>query len=190
MIKKKDSLQSYRKKRNFEKTPEPSGKKKTSGKKSLFVIQEHAASHHHFDFRIEIDHVLASWAIPKEITTDPAKKFLAIPTEDHPMDYAHFEGIIPKGQYGGGTVMVWDIGTYKNLKDMSMQGCYKKGRIEIFLEGKKLKGGYALIRTRRKDGDNYWLFIKMRDEYANRRIVAPTKSALTSRTMKQIAKEG
>lgn len=195
MSAKKRSLTPYQRKRHFSKTAEPKGKiKKRTPRSPLFVIQKHAASHLHFDFRIEVGGVLVSWAVPKSITTNPAEKHLAVPTEDHPLEYAHFEGIIPVGEYGGGTVMVWDIGTYQNIKKIknktvSMEQCLQLGRIEIFLEGKKLKGGYALIRTKR-DKEVYWLLVKMRDDYANKRITNVTKSALSGKTMKQIADSG
>jgi DNA ligase D-like protein (predicted 3'-phosphoesterase) len=194
---KKNELSAYHKKRNFKKTAEPVGTlKKKKSKQPLFVIQEHAASHLHFDFRLEIDGVLKSWAIPKGPSLDPAIKRLAVETEDHPMEYATFEGIIPKGQYGGGTVMVWDIGTYENVKEeykMSMHEAYEQGRIEIFLQGKKLKGNFALIHTHRP-GDNgrQWIFFKMDDEYASKKrnpVNTQKKSALTGRTMNQIKKE-
>jgi len=181
-------LKHYATKRNFKKTPEPTGSKIQKIEGPIFVIQEHDATALHYDFRIEMDGVLKSWAIPKGISTNPGKKHLAIPTEDHPMDYAYFEGEIPAGNYGAGTVMVWDIGTYENLKEerhLSMEECYKKGRIELFLHGKKLHGGYALIKTGSGDSTR-WLFLKMRDEYADKPIKGKTKSALTGRTMKQI----
>ena len=185
----KTKLSTYRKKRDFTKTSEPSGKISKKTNRPLFVIQEHDATALHYDFRIEIDGVLKSWAIPKGVSTNPAEKHLAIPTENHPMDYAQFEGVIPEGNYGAGVVMVWDIGTYDNLKadEWSMQTCYKKGRIELFLHGKKLHGRYALIKTG-KDDATRWLFLKMRDEYADKPIKAKTKSALSGRTMKQIEK--
>jgi DNA ligase D-like protein (predicted 3'-phosphoesterase) len=195
MSRKNTKLATYRKKREFSKTPEPRGTIKKS-KLPIFVIQEHHASHLHFDFRIEVDGVLKSWAIPKGISTKTGEKHLAVPTEDHPMEYAHFEGVIPKGHYGGGTVMVWDIGTYENVKEkngkiMPMDQCVKNGRIEIVLNGKKLHGGYALVRTARKEtGERYWLLLKMNDKYAGKAIKAPTKSALTGRTVKQIAASG
>ncbi len=195
MPRKNGKLAPYRKKRQFAQTPEPRGSIKKS-KFPIFVIQEHHASHLHFDFRIEVDGVLKSWAIPKGISTNPKEKHLAVPTEDHPMEYAHFEGVIPKGHYGGGTVMVWDIGTYENIKEvngklMPMDQCVKRGRIEIALTGKKLKGGYALIRTTRKEtGEYYWLFLKMNDRYAGKPIKSMTKSALSGRTIKQIAESG
>lgn len=187
----KRSLTPYKRKRRFDKTPEPPGslpKKRSDA--PLFVIQKHAASHLHYDVRLEIDGVLVSWAVPKGIATDPAQKHLAVQTEDHPLEYAQFEGIIPQGEYGGGTVMVWDIGTYENMKKASMETCLKKGRIEIALNGKKLKGGYALIRTALGGKKTNWLLVKMRDEYADTKIKNATKSALTGRTMKHIQAEG
>lgn len=210
MATQKDSLVAYRKRRHFKRTPEPRGTKQASASQSLFVIQKHDASHLHYDVRIEINGVLKSWAVPKGISTKPAEKHLAIPTEDHPLSYAHFEGLIPAGEYGGGTVMVWDIGTYRNIKKvdnklLSMDRCLKRGRIEVWLDGKKLKGGYALIKTagmkastktpdrraRRVSSDKktYWLLLKMKDAHAAKPIRNATKSALTGRTMKQIAQE-
>lgn len=193
----KDKLGTYHKKRSFTKTTEPFGAvKKRKSKQLLFVIQQHAASHLHFDFRLEIDGVLKSWAIPKGPSLDPSIKRLAVETEDHPMEYAKFEGIIPKGQYGGGTVMVWDIGTYENAKaeyDISMEEAYEQGRIEIILHGKKLNGSFALIHTHRP-GDNgkQWIFFKQDDEYASKKrnpVNTQKKSAITGRTMTQIKEE-
>lgn len=190
----KSKLSSYKKRRSFDKTPEPIGIiKKELKDEPLFVIQKHAASHLHFDVRLEINGVLASWAVPKGISTDPAIKHLAVPTEDHPYDYAFFEGVIPQGQYGGGTVMVWDIGSYTNIKEKNgtivpMNTCYKNGTIEVELRGKKLHGKYALVRMD-KSNDKSWLLIKMRDAYAHRKIKNVTKSALSGRTMKQISSE-
>lgn len=194
-IKKNSSLKTYRAKRSFDKTPEPSGlkKKKPHGEKLLFVVQKHAASHLHYDFRLAINGVLSSWAVPKGFSLDPQQKHLAVQTEDHPYDYAHFEGEIPAGEYGGGTVMVWDIGTYQNIKTKSMESCLKEGRIEVWLEGKKLHGGFALVRMNFQDRRKQWLLIKMDDEYADRKRVGLPKSwdksALTGRTMLQIKRE-
>lgn len=192
----KSKLATYQKRREFTQTPEPRGrvKKKSSADHPLFVIQMHDASHLHYDFRLEIDGVLKSWAVPKGPDTDPAVKRLAIETEDHPMEYAHFEGIIPQGHYGGGTVMVWDIGTFENIKKKnntlaSLSECYKQGRLEFYLHGKKLKGAYALVKTKGMSAKNSWLIIKMNDEYAHKRITNKTKSALTGRTLKQIASD-
>ena len=150
---KKTTLDQYQERRNFSKTPEPAATiKKRSHKDPIFVIQKHDASHLHYDFRLEIDEVLKSWAVPKGPSTDPGTKRLAMPTDDHPLEYATFEGTIPEGEYGAGTVMVWDIGTFENIKHskgqlIPMNQCYENGHIEIFLYGKKLKGGYALIRS-------------------------------------------
>lgn len=187
----KKPLSSYNKKRNFQKTFEPKGVIKKSKNSPIFVIQKHAASRLHFDIRLEIGGVLVSWAVPKGPSLNPLDKRLAIHTEDHPYDYAKFEGIIPQGQYGGGTVMVWDYGTYENIKErdgeiVPMKQCLKEGRIEVFLYGKKLQGGFALVKI--KTG---WLLIKMRDEFAsNKKIISSHDvSAKTGRTMKQIADE-
>lgn len=146
----------------------------------IFVVQKHKARILHYDFRLEIGGVLKSWSIPKGPSMNPSDKRMAIPTEDHPLEYASFEGIIPEGQYGAGMVIVWDKGTYFSLReDVSIDEALRQGELEIFLEGQKLKGGYALIkagfaakRNGRKDskGDGRkekpWLLIKMRDEYA------------------------
>jgi len=192
----KDSLKEYREKRDFRRTPEPSGKKKSSRKKPVFVIQKHDARRLHYDFRLEIDGVLKSWAIPKGPSTDPKEKRLAVETEDHPMDYANFEGIIPEGQYGAGTVLVWDTGIYRNLKEKNgkevpMNQCYDGGHITVWLEGKKLKGGYALTRFRKSD-KKQWLLVKMDDEEADARrnpLSTEPGSAITGRTIEEIAAE-
>ena len=154
--KKSPSLKTYRSKRSFGTTPEPYGKKKKSSKGLLFVIQHHIASHDHYDFRIEVKGAMPSWALPKGPSLNPADKRLAVQTEDHPLEYAYFEGTIPPGNYGAGTVMVWDIGTYEPIK-------MTEDRIELFLEGKKLQGMFALIKAKHLggDGNKNWLFIKM-----------------------------
>lgn len=158
MSKADDSLKEYRKKRDLKKSPEPAATKVSKGKpkktksKNIFVIQKHDASHLHYDFRLEIDGVLKSWAVPKGPSTDPHEKRLAVETEDHPMEYATFEGVIPEGEYGAGPVIVWDNGTFDNIKEkdgkiIPLSQCYKNGQIEVNLHGKKLQGGYALIHT-------------------------------------------
>jgi bifunctional non-homologous end joining protein LigD len=195
-VAKKSSLTTYRRKRDFKRTPEPAPKrKKASLRKFIFVVQKHDASHLHYDFRIEIDGVLKSWAIPKGPSMDPAQKRLAVPTEDHPLDYAKFEGTIPEGQYGGGTVMVWDSGKYKNLKvdkdgyEIPMAEAACQGRIEIWLNGKKLKGGFALVRTRMMGKQEQWLLIKMKDEFAQPSrdiLIDRPDSALSGRSLEQI----
>ncbi|HSX12302.1 MAG TPA: DNA polymerase ligase N-terminal domain-containing protein [Rhabdochlamydiaceae bacterium] len=151
-------LLAYRKKRNFKKTPEPSGTKKRAVKKPLFVVQKHYASHLHYDFRLEMEGVLKSWAVPKGIPTKTAEKRLAIETEDHPLEYAYFKGVIPEGQYGAGRVEIWDRGTFINLKEIPLKKSYRNGRMELELKGKKLKGAFALIHFREKQ----WLLIKMK----------------------------
>ena len=189
------TLTEYRHKRDFKASPEPVGKstQKRLAKQPVFVIHKHKARNLHFDFRIEVDGVLTSWAIPKGPSTNPSVKRLAIPTEDHPMDYAQFEGVIPAGNYGAGTVMVWDIGTFKNIKThngkiVPLDQCVKNGTIELWLEGKKLHGGYALIKTKTHNR-SFWLLLKMNDQYANKPVPAATaeQSALTGRTMQEIA---
>ena len=193
MAAKKNNLTTYRKRRDLKRSPEPYGGKKKRSKTPIFVIQKHVSSHLHYDFRIEIDGVLKSWAVPKGPSTNPRIKRLAVPTDDHPLEYARFEGVIPEGAYGAGAVLVWDKGTYKNIKKadgklISMKECLQLGTIEIFLRGKKLQGAYALIRTK----DNRWLLIKMRDEYADARrnpVSSQPESVLTGRTIRKIARE-
>lgn len=192
MAKKKETLSTYRSKRDFTRTPEPSGKtvkkKLTSRKKPIFVVQEHHASHLHYDVRLQIGKVLVSWAVPKGPSLNPTVKRLAVQTEDHPLDYADFEGIIPEG-YGAGTVMVWDIGTYKNLKDCSMEQSLKDGQIEVELKGQKLEGAFAFVRTNYAGSKKNWLMIKMKDEFASAKknpVSTQKRSALTDRTMSEI----
>jgi DNA ligase D-like protein (predicted 3'-phosphoesterase) len=191
-----DPLKHYRKKRDFGRTPEPSGERKRRGRRPIFVIQKHDASRLHYDFRIEIGGVLKSWAVPKGPSTDPRKRRLAVPTEDHPMDYADFEGVIPEGEYGGGTVMVWDKGTYENIREedgkiVPLEKCIDDGHIAIRLRGKKLQGGYGLVRTG-KGTKAQWLLIKMRDDKADARrnpVKTQPESAITGRTLKQIEQQ-
>jgi len=149
------SLTEYKKKRNFKKTPEPKGKKKPSGKKRIFVIHDHHASHHHYDLRLEMNRTLKSWAVPKEPPKAKGTKRLAIQVEDHPLSYAKFEGEIPEGNYGAGTVKIWDNGTYELISKDSK-------KIEIEFHGKKLKGKYVLIKTRYGNKpEKSWLFFKI-----------------------------
>jgi DNA ligase D-like protein (predicted 3'-phosphoesterase) len=191
-MKAEDKLKEYQAKRDFKRTAEPPPEVLPPSAKPMFVIQKHDASHLHYDLRLEIDGVLKSWAVPKGPSLDPQVKHLAVPTEDHPMAYGGFEGTIPEGEYGGGTVMVWDTGTYRNIKadkpePESMTEAFVKGRIEVFLEGNKLKGMFALIKTARG-----WLFFKMKDEFIKTGDIleqAPD-SALTGRSLEQIAAKG
>ncbi len=189
------SLTAYKKKRSFTKTTEPKGGK--SSKKELrFVIQKHDASHLHYDFRLEMQGVLKSWAVPKGPSTDPEVKRLAMMVEDHPYDYRNFEGIIPKGEYGGGTVMVWDEGTYEpieKLDDIKLQEKHllkqlKAGSLKIVLHGKKVKGEFALVKTNWKE-ENSWLLIKHKDKYASTNdILLKDKSVHSKKTIAQIEK--
>jgi bifunctional non-homologous end joining protein LigD len=182
-----EALEKYRQKRNFSKTPEPpplfprSGRQ---GNRRLFVIQKHAASHLHYDFRLEIGGTLKSWAVPKGPPYDLNERRLAMATEDHPMEYARFEGIIPKGEYGGGTVMVWDTGTYELI-----DGNYWKGKLHIALDGKKLTGEWVLVKAREQNGkDNVWYLIKTATAMPRLTGKIENSSALTGRSLEQIAK--
>lgn len=151
-------LEEYKKKRNFKKTPEPIISKKP--KKIIFVVQKHDARRLHYDFRIQIKNVLKSWAVPEGVPKDGEKK-LAIETEDHPLSYAKFHGIIPEGNYGAGTVEIQDSGTFENLRKITLEESYKEGKIEILLKGKKFNGKYALINTKFNKNPKNWLLIKM-----------------------------
>ncbi|MBV9176882.1 MAG: hypothetical protein JO297_07570, partial [Nitrososphaeraceae archaeon] len=147
-------LEQYRKKRDFTKTPEPAGtnaKENNTKKRSevRFVVQKHDATNLHYDFRLETEDVLKSWAVPKGISLDPKVKRLAILTEDHPLDYLLFEGIIPKGSYGAGTIIVWDTGSYTSDQQISDQ--FTKGKITFTLFGQKLKGRFSLVKTQREN---------------------------------------
>lgn len=191
------SLIEYEKKRSFADTPEPKGGKGT-GKSLRFVIQKHDASHLHYDFRLEMDGVLKSWAVPKGPSTDPEIKRLAMMVEDHPYDYRNFEGIIPKGQYGGGTVIVWDEGTYvpfepevEGLKAQEKQLLHQlhSGKLKFILSGKKLKGAFALIKAYGK-GENSWLLMKLEDKYAKTTdILLKDKSVISRKSIAQMEKQ-
>ncbi len=189
------ALKEYKKKRSFSETPEPRGGK-SAGKALQFVVQKHAASHLHYDFRLEMEGVLKSWAIPKGPSLNPADKRLAMQVEDHPFDYKDFEGIIPAGNYGAGTVMVWDEGTYESLEETNgtktaqnrvLLKELQAGSLKFRLNGKKLKGEFALVQTRGR-GDNSWLLIKHRDKYATEQPVTDKdKSVISRKTLEQIA---
>jgi DNA ligase D-like protein (predicted 3'-phosphoesterase) len=188
------SLKDYQGKRDFRRTPEPPGGEAAPSNQPGFVIQKHAARNLHYDFRLEVDGVLKSWAIPKGPSTNPQDKRLAVPTEDHPLAYAAFEGVIPEGEYGGGTVLVWDTGVYRNLTEkkgeaIPMGQAVAHGHIKIWLEGRKLKGGYAL--TRFKTGkDEAWLLVKADDAEADARrrpLADEPRSVLTGRTIEEIS---
>jgi len=156
-------LEEYKRKRRFNETPEPEGVvKKSPG--NAFVIQKHRATRLHYDLRLEMEGVLRSWAVPKGPSFDPAEKRLAVLTEDHPMDYGNFEGVIPPGNYGAGKVIVWDNGTYEMVDPPTPEQGWKKGKFHVRLQGKKLKGEWVLVRGSR--APDQWLFFKVRDVYA------------------------
>ena len=197
------SLSLYKRKRNFKKTAEPAGKEKKSTRALLFVVQQHSASHLHYDFRLEMEGVLKSWAVPKGPSMNPDDKRLAMMVEDHPYDYRTFEGIIPSG-YGAGTVMVWDEGVYEAMgyddestKDQEkiLLAELKKGDVKIVLHGEKLKGAFALVKIQKsvssgKTGENAWLLIKKKDDAASETdITKKDKSVRTKRSLAQIAKD-
>jgi DNA ligase D-like protein (predicted 3'-phosphoesterase) len=190
-----DQLEAYRARRKSGKSPEPEGQRRASRNPPIFVVQEHQASTHHFDFRIEVDGVLKSWAVPRGPSTDPRDKRLAVAVEDHPLDYAEFEGAIPEDEYGGGAVIVWDRGTYDNLtvkngKLKPVADAIADGHLIIALHGQKLSGGYALQRIGGGE-QTKWLLIKTRDDGADARR-RPTstqpRSVLSGRTVRQVAK--
>jgi len=191
------SLKEYREKRDFRVSPEPSGlasKKRSKRSHSrIYVVQKHQASRLHFDFRLEHNGVLLSWAVPKRLSLDPSIKRLAIQVEDHPLEYAKFEGVIPESQYGAGTVMVWDIGTWRPEQD-DVTDAIKKGELKFTLRGKKLRGAWVLVRTRGygRNTRKSWLLIKHRDRYAPKReiTIAQPKSVLTGRFLADIARNG
>lgn len=191
------ALTDYRKKRDFDKTPEPSGAKAAEKKAAgslLYVVQKHRATQLHYDFRLEWNGVLLSWAVPKGPSLDPSVKRLAMAVEDHPVDYGGFEGVIPEGEYGGGTVMVWDTGTWKPEQE-DVEGALKKGDLKFTLHGKKLSGSWVLVRTRgfgSSSGKTSWLLIKHRDAHISSEDVTieQPRSAVSGRLMAEIAEAG
>lgn len=189
------SLGTYRKKRNFKKTSEPAGKKKNAGSQLIFVVQKHDASHLHYDFRLELEGVLKSWAVPKGPSMNPADKRLAMMVEDHPFDYKDFEGIIPEGNYGAGEVIIWDTGVYlpveggedKKENEKLLKKAFWKGDLKFVLLGKKLKGEFALVNM--KKDEKSWLFIKKKDEYAMETdILKKNKSVISGKTIELLKK--
>ena len=180
------ALTEYKKKRRFNKTPEPGPKKKSTKTGRLYVIQKHRATALHYDFRLEADGVLKSWAVPKGPSLDPKVRRLAMQVEDHPVDYADFEGVIPEGEYGGGTVMVWDRGTWEpEVEDV--EKALAKGDLKFKLNGKKLRGSWVLVRMRSRQ----WLLIKHRDSAASAGdiTVAKWRSAVSRRSLAGIARK-
>jgi bifunctional non-homologous end joining protein LigD len=192
------ALVAYQRKRDFKKTTEPAGGKEAKSRhKQAYVIQKHAASHLHFDLRLEFDGVMKSWAIPKGPSLDPAVKRLAMQVEDHPIEYNTFEGSIPSGEYGGGTVMLWDQGTYRYGGDNpdALEGLrlgLAKGDLKFVLEGQRLHGSWALVRMRRGGPErSQWLLIKLRDKFADAQsdVVAEYQTSVTTgRIMEEIEK--
>jgi bifunctional non-homologous end joining protein LigD len=181
-------LEEYRRKRKFTETPEPVGRVRRGVRKRIFVVQKHDASRLHYDFRLAINGVLASWAVPRGPSMNPAEKRLAVRTEDHPLEYADFEGVIPEGQYGAGPVMVWDKGTYEPEADVPPEKQLARGKIDVVLQGEKLRGGFTLIQNGSEK--KRWLLVKHRDEYADPTwdIESPEldRSVITGRTLKEI----
>ena len=200
----KTRLAEYEKKRDFSKTSEPGGKTKGKGKARApkrrhprFSIQKHSATSLHYDLRLEVEGVLASWAVPKGPSLDPRDKRLAMRTEDHPLDYLEWEGVIPKGSYGAGEMIVWDRGVFENIsvtksgKKMELAEAIEKGDVKIFLLGEKVKGAYALVRTGPAGDREKWLLIKKRDEGADARrkpTSSQPESVLSGKTIEDLRK--
>ena len=189
------ALKEYHAKRRFDVTAEPAGKEKPAARRRkalIFVVQKHRATALHYDFRLEWKGVLLSWAVPKGPALDPSIKRLAMQVEDHPLEYAKFEGIIPEGEYGGGTVMIWDNGTW-TPESPDVDAALKKGDLKFSLNGKKLRGSWVIVRTRGRyqGGKASWLLIKHRDEFATTDEIARTqpRSVVTSRLLVEIARD-
>lgn len=189
-----DKLHTYRAKRDFKQTPEPAGRRKRASRAPRFVVQEHHARALHWDFRLEVDGVLASWAVPKGPSLNPADKRMAMRTEEHPLDYADFEGVIPEGEYGAGRVIVWDRGTYRNLterrgEEVPIEKAIDAGHATVWLDGKKLAGAFALTRLAKGKRER-WLLVKKADEKADRRrnpVKSKPRSVISGRTAAQLA---
>jgi bifunctional non-homologous end joining protein LigD len=210
------SLREYQGKRDFRKTTEPKGSaqpRATGGRKTRpphnrrasakprFVVHKHDASRLHYDLRLEMEGVLKSWAVPKGPSLNPSDKRLAVMVEDHPLQYADFEGVIPEGEYGGGTVMIWDEGTYEVQGDDKAPDAVANGELKVVLRGKKLKSGWVLVRTKWRGEDRNWLLIKEKDEQARSRHTAGGQargdileqepdSARSGRSIAEIAADG
>lgn len=214
MSPRRDKLGEYERKRDFSKTTEPGGKAKGAKSKGKgkgskgkakpkrrhprFSIQKHSATSLHYDLRLEVDGALASWAVPKGPSLDPRDKRLAMRTEDHPMEYLEWEGVIPKGSYGAGPMIVWDRGVYENIsktrrgEPLTMEEAVEKGDIKVFLLGEKVKGAYALVRTSPPGEREQWLLIKKKDEGADARrrpTSSQPESVLSGRTIEQMLEE-
>jgi DNA ligase D-like protein (predicted 3'-phosphoesterase) len=199
-------LDEYERKRDFSKTSEPRAKRAKRGKKGgpkrrhpRFAIQKHSATSLHYDLRLEVGDALASWAVPKGPSLDPRDKRLAMRTEDHPLDYLSWEGVIPKGEYGGGEMIVWDRGVYENIsktrsgREMTIEEAIEKGDVKVFLLGEKVRGPYALVRTSDPGDREQWLLIKKRGEGADARrrpTSSQPESVLSGRTIEDLRREG
>jgi bifunctional non-homologous end joining protein LigD len=186
-------LEQYRRKRDFGVTPEPRGKAlRRRQKKLAFVIQKHRATALHYDFRLEWKGVMLSWAVPRGPSLNPADKRMAMPTEDHPIEYNKFEGVIPEGEYGGGTVMIWDRGTWTPVAP-DVDAALEKGELKFRLDGEKLRGEWVLVRMGKRRGEtrNPWLLIKHRDETARRHSIADEepRSVVSGRLLVEIARD-
>lgn len=189
------SLRTYTKKRTFTKTPEPEGTVKRSRKALRFVVQKHDASRLHYDFRLELDGVLKSWAVPKGPSLRPSDKRLAVMVEDHPYDYRTFEGVIPEGNYGAGTVLVWDEGTYEPVEaagksipaqQTAMKHGLREGSVVVELHGTKLKGAFSLVRMHGSE-DNAWLLVKKDDDYAKDiDVTRKTRSVVSGKNLDEV----
>jgi DNA ligase D-like protein (predicted 3'-phosphoesterase) len=195
-----EPLAEYLERRDFSRTPEPKGGGTKGGREGpIFVIQKHEASNLHFDFRLEIDGILKSWVVPRGFSTDPSEKRLALPTEDHPLAYSEFEGVIPEGEYGSGTVLVWDAGVYRTLKTeddgapVPLPDQIRDGHLTVWLQGEKVSGGYALTRTSRSNDEERWILVKMEDDEADARrnpVSTEPDSVLTGRSLDEIRAHG
>jgi DNA ligase D-like protein (predicted 3'-phosphoesterase) len=193
-----DPLREYRERRDLDRSPEPGGDTRAPAERPVFVVQQHEASSMHWDVRLEAEGVLKSWAVPKGPSTDPREKRLAVRTEDHPLDYADFEGTIPEGDYGGGRVIVWDIGPYRNLTtdddgdEVPVADAVERGSVSVWLEGDKLRGGYAFRHARLGGDEDNWLLVKLDDEAADARrnpVSSQPESVLTGRTVDEVTDE-
>ncbi|HSP87933.1 MAG TPA: DNA polymerase ligase N-terminal domain-containing protein [Ignavibacteriaceae bacterium] len=190
------SIKKYKEKRNFKKTTEPKGKTKKVKDDLIFVVQKHDATNLHYDFRLELNGVLKSWAVPKGPSLDPKEKRLAMMVEDHPFDYKDFEGVIPKGNYGAGEVIVWDKGTYHSIETDDrkesiplLKKGLEKGDLKFTLHGEKLNGQFALVNMK-KPKQNAWLLIKKKDDYATEKdILKDDRSVVSGKGINEIGKD-
>jgi bifunctional non-homologous end joining protein LigD len=183
----RQGLDVYGRKRGFSRTAEPRPRRAVRRGPLRFVVQKHRATALHYDFRLEARGTMRSWAVPKGPSFDPKQRRLAMEVEDHPLEYANFEGIIPEGEYGGGTVMIWDEGVWAPIDDVDPAKAIDSGEIRFVLSGKKLKGGWTLVRT----GDRKWLLMKRRDEYVRDVDIAESepRSVRTKRLLAEIARD-